>query len=195
MLEQLINQQSLYVWAKDINYRYIYVNENYAAAAGVESPRQMIGKTDDEMPWKHLAGEFQRGDYCVIKMGNRLHSLEKSDTVNGITDIIVSETQFIDKRGRVIGVMGSFVDVTGKKVIETPGYYDKSTQRYYLGVAALGNIYFTLLQFEVFKRIIEGKTAAQIAVVMGVTAKTIESHISYIKNKFGVATKSELVEI
>lgn len=157
MLEQLINQQNLYVWAKDINFRYIYVNENYAAAAGVESPKQMIGKTDDEMPWKHLAEEFKRGDHCVMKIGNRLNSLEKSDTVNGITDIIVSETQFIDKRGKVIGVMGSFVDVTGKKIVETPGYFDKATQRYYLGVYALGNIYFTMQQFEIFKHLVQGK--------------------------------------
>lgn len=195
MLEQLLNQQSLYLWAKDKNYRYIYVNENYAAAAGVESPKQMLGKTDSDMPWKHLASEFQRGDYGVMQHGNRLNSVEKSDTVNGITDILVSETQLIDKKGRIIGVMGSFADITGKKIVENPGHYDKTTQRYYLGIPQLGNIYFTLLQLEIFKHVVRGKTALQIAPLIGVKKKTIETHISYIKRKFGVSTKSELVEI
>ena len=195
MLEQLLNQQCLYLWAKDKNYRYLYVNDNYAAAAGVESPKQMIGKTDDDMPWKHLAREFQRGDYGVMQHGNRLNSVEKSDTVNGITDILVSETQLVDKKGRIIGVMGSFADITGKKIIENPGHYDDATQRYYLGIPQLGNIYFTLLQLEIFKYLVQGKTALQMSPLMGVKAKTVETHISYIKRKFGVSTKSELMDI
>ena len=195
MLEQLSNQQGLYLWAKDKNYRYIYVNDNYAAAAGVESPKQMIGKTDDDMPWKHLAREFQRGDYGVMQKGNRLNTVEKSDTVNGITDILVSESQLIDKRGRIIGVSGSFADITGRIIIENPGYFDAAMQRYYLGIAELGNIYFTVLLLKIFQYLVQGKTAQQIAPLMKAKKKTIESHISYIKRKFGVATKSELMDV
>ncbi len=195
MLEQLLNQFNLYVWAKDKSYRYIYVNENYARAAGMDSPHQMIGKTDDQMPWGDLADDFKRGDLDVLNGASRLNSMEKTDTVVGITDILVSETQFLDATGKVVGVQGSFVDMTGKQIIKTPGYYDATLQRYYLGIYELGDIYFTLLQLEIFKHFVQGKTAAHVAEIMGVSPKTIESHIIYIKRKFGVSTKSELMKI
>lgn len=194
MLEQLLNQQSLYVWAKDPNYRYIYVNENYAAAAGVESPHQMIGKTDDEMPWKHLAAEFQRGDHDVIQSGiGRLNSVEKSSTVNGITDILVSETPYIDSTGKIIGVKGSFLDITGRKLIQKPGFYDAENDRYYLGVVDLGDIYFTGREMEVFKLLMHGMSASQIAKRIGLSRKTVETYIVYIRRKFGAETKVELI--
>lgn len=195
MLEQLLNQFNLYVWAKDKSYRYIYVNENYAKAAGMDSPCQMIGKTDNQMPWRDLADEFRRGDYEVLNGASRINSPEKSSTVTGVTDILVTEMRFVDSTGEVIGVKGSFIDITGKKVVQKPGYYDPENDRYYLGVVALGDIYFTGRELEVFKHIMRGWSAAQIGRAMKLSPKTVETYIMYIKRKFGVSSKSELISL
>lgn len=77
----------------------------------------MIGKTDDQMPWRDLADDFKRGDQEVLNGSSRANSPEKTSTVNGVTDILVSEMRFVDTSGDVIGVKGSFIDITGKKLI------------------------------------------------------------------------------
>lgn len=41
MKEQVLDQLNLYIWAKDKNYRYVFCNENYAKAAGIDSPQQL----------------------------------------------------------------------------------------------------------------------------------------------------------
>lgn len=195
MLEQLLNQFNLYVWAKDKSYRYIYVNENYARAAGIDSPNQMIGKTDDEMPWREFADQIKRGDYAVLNGASRSNSHEKTSTVDGVTDILVCETHLVDGRGDAIGVKGSFIDITGKKLVEKPGYYDAANDRYYLGVPALGDIYFTARELEVFKFVMRGWPAAKIGKVMKLSPKTVETYIMYIRRKFDVSSKSELITI
>lgn len=195
MLEQLLNQFNLYVWAKDKSYRYIYVNENYAKAAGVESPSQMIGKTDDDMPWRDLADEFKKGDYDVLNGASRSNSHEKTHTVIGVTDILVSESNLVNSNGEVIGVNGSFIDITGKKIVNKPGYYDVENDRYYLGIVALGDIYLTGREFSVFKHVMRGWPAAKIGGVMKLSPKTVETYIMYIRRKFGVSSKTELMTV
>lgn len=195
MLEQLLNQFNLYIWAKDKSCRYIYVNENYAKAAGMDSPCQMIGKTDDQMPWRDMADDLKRGDHDVLNGASRTNSPEKTSTVNGVTDIMVTEMRFVDTNGDVIGVKGSFIDMTGKKLIQKPGYYDAENDRYYLCVVALGDIYFTGRELEVFKHVMRGWTAAQIGRAMKLSPKTVETYIVYIRRKFGAGTKSELITI
>ena len=59
MKEKILDQLDLYIWAKDKNYRYIYCNENYAMAAGLDSPEKIIGKSDDQLPWRKFADYFR----------------------------------------------------------------------------------------------------------------------------------------
>tara|TARA_R110000868_G_scaffold357206_1_gene618649 strand:- start:62 stop:682 length:621 start_codon:yes stop_codon:yes gene_type:complete len=195
MLEQLLNQFNLYIWAKDKSFRYIYVNENYAKAAGVDSPCQMIGKTDDQMPWRDLADDFKQGDFDVLQGSSRINAHEKTSTVNGVTDILVCEAKLIDRCGDVIGVKGSFLDITGKKIIKKSGYYDADNDRYYLGVVALGDIYLTGREMEVFKNVMRGWPAAKIGSVLKISSKTVETYIMYIRRKFGVSSKTELMTV
>lgn len=195
MNEQLLNHLNLYIWAKDKSSRYIFCNENYAAAAGADSPSQMIGKTDAEMPWRALADDFRRGDYAVIQGESRVNSVEKSDTVNGITDTLVSETQYRDSTGKCIGVIGSFLDITGKRLARKSGYFDHEQQRFYIDADGYDNTYLTVRELQVFKRLLLGWPMKQIAVLMDVSVKTIESYVIYIKRKFGVKNKADIVSV
>ena len=72
-IEQVFQQNNLYLWAKDINYRYIYCNENYARAAGLDSPHQIIGMSDEQMPWRALTNHFRKGDHEVFRGNIRVN--------------------------------------------------------------------------------------------------------------------------
>lgn len=55
------------VYWEDINGVYLGCNESMAHMAGFHSPREMIGKTDYDMPWHDQAGILCNLDKEVIK--------------------------------------------------------------------------------------------------------------------------------
>jgi DNA-binding CsgD family transcriptional regulator len=192
MKEQVLNQLNLYVWAKDKNYRYIYCNENYAKAAGIDSPNQIVGKSDDQMPWRHLADYFKVGDYGVLQGNIRTNAVETSDTINGVKDILVTENKLY-QNDKCIGIVGSFVDITGKHLINKSGHYDAINNRYYLGKEDFDDMYLTGREIMVFKRILLGYSAQQIGTSLGLSPKTIEGYIENIKNKLQAKSKGEVI--
>lgn len=193
MKEMVLDQLNLYIWAKDKNYRYIYCNENYAKAAGIESPHQIIGKTDEQMPWSHLTDYFRAGDYGVLQGVNRINSVEVSDTIDNVKDTLVTENQLLDKNDKCIGIIGSLIDITGKQLIKKAGYFDAFSNRYYLGEEDFGGTYLTMREISVFKRILLGYTAQQTASSLQISRKTIEGYIENIKYKLQAKSRGEIV--
>lgn len=192
MKEKILDQLNLYIWSKDKNFRYIYCNENYAMAAGLDSPKQIIGKSDDQLPWRKYADYFRGGDYGVLQGNIRVNVPEVSDTVNNVKDILVTENQLLNNKNECIGIVGSFIDITGKQLVKKVGHYDATTKRYYLG-DDLGNAYLTIREIEVFKRLLLGYTAKQIGEKLKLSPKTIESYIDNIRFKFQAKTKGEII--
>jgi len=108
MINQIMKCLNIYIWAKDKNYKYIYCNERFAEAAGLDSPEQIVGKSDMQLPWKKFAGYYQVDDYGVLQ-GNVPVA---TDTVTNIKEVLVSETQLFNNNKQCIGVTGSYVDIT-----------------------------------------------------------------------------------
>lgn len=192
MKEQILDQLNMFIWAKDTSFKYVYCNEHYAEAAGLDSPNQIIGKSDDQLPWRKLADYFKVGDYAVFQGLSRTNVEETTDA-NNIKDILVSETQLLDSSGKTIGLVGSFVDITGKQLVKKAGYFDKAQNRYYLGHEDFNNEYFTPREVEVFKRILLGYTAKQIGKATNLSYKTVESYISTIRLKLQASCKAEII--
>jgi len=56
------------------------------------------------------------------------------------------------------------------------------------------NTYFSKREKDVLLHLVRGKTAREISLVLGISFRTVETHISNAKNKMCVRTKSELIE-
>ena len=192
MKDQILDSLNLYIWAKDKNYKYIYCNENYARAAGLDSPEQIAGKSDDEMPWREQADFFRQGDAGVFQGKIRLNVPEVEIMIDKVADILVTENQLLNKSGKCVGLVGSYIDITGQRLIKKTGYYNDKEQRYYLG-PDLDNAHLTLREIEVFKRVLLGYSARQIAEVVGISPKTVEGHIENLRTKLQAGSKGELI--
>lgn len=58
-----------YVFWKDIHSVYLGCNNNYATLVGLQSPEDIIGKTDHDLMWLptgHTSETFQEGDKATI---------------------------------------------------------------------------------------------------------------------------------
>jgi DNA-binding CsgD family transcriptional regulator len=184
---------NIYIWAKDKNYKYIFCNEYFAEAAGLDSSEQIVGKSDIQLPWRKFAEHYQVGDYGVLQGNARINVPEVTDTVTNIKEVLVTESQLLNKNNQCIGVVGSCVDITGKQLVKKIGYYDANKKRYYFNDEGLGNLYLSAREITVFKHILLGYTARQIGEKIKISPKTVESYIETIRLKLQAKNKGEII--
>lgn len=188
-----MNIPGLYTWEKDKYFRYINCNDNYARAAGFDSPQAMIGKSDDDMPWRTLADIFRQGDQGVLdaKSPARTHVQETEIMADRVADILVTENQLLSKEGKCVGVTGYFLDITGKQLVPaTLG--DQPRYVFNLG-PQFGDQTFSSVEASVFKGILRKFESEQIASVIGISKAEVESTIKNIMLKLQCTTIGDVV--
>ncbi|MBO1254828.1 diguanylate cyclase [Alteromonas sp. 5E99-2] len=116
-LYRVLNTLPQAIFWKDKNSIYLGCNLYFAKVAGVSSPRDIVGKTDYDMPWnKEQADLFIEFDQRVIKNDQaELHIIESLIKANG--EHVWLETNKLplyDDSGNVSGVIGTFIEVTDR---------------------------------------------------------------------------------
>lgn len=109
------------VFWKDRNFNYLGCNKKFAQDAGLESPEQIIGKSDFELSWKHLAPLYRADDAAIMEANTaRLNFEEPFSRDDGAPSWVrTSKLPMLDERGEVFGIFGSFEDITDRKRTET----------------------------------------------------------------------------
>ena len=54
LLQQIIDQLPMSIFCRDSHGRYLFANREFAREAKLESPAEVVGKTDADMPWGDL---------------------------------------------------------------------------------------------------------------------------------------------
>lgn len=102
---------------KDRNSVYLGCNRQFSIAAGLDSPEDIIGKTDFDLPWKpEESAWFQQCDRQVMESGvPELGIVEPIRQADGRqywlqTNIIPLH----DSQGAVVGILGTFMEITAR---------------------------------------------------------------------------------
>jgi PAS domain S-box-containing protein len=123
LLQVLMDSSATAVFWKDRKSRYLGCNRVFAAFAGTE-PDELIGKSDRDMPWadddEFGADWFIDWDAHVAETGEpAVGIVERLRRASG--DLRWVETQKVPLRdldGEVIGILGTFEDVTERRAAE-----------------------------------------------------------------------------
>lgn len=190
---QILKHLDMFVWVKDKKYNYLFCNERFAEAAGLDSPSQIIGKSDFDLPWRRYAAYYQADDYGVLQGNVRNNVPVITETANKITEVLVSENKILNRLDKCIGVTGSCIDITGKQLVKKTGHYDTINKRYYFNDDTLGNLYLSAREITVFKHILLGYTARQTGEKLNISPKTVESHTEAIRLKLQARNKGEII--
>lgn len=119
MLQILMDSMANAVFWKDVNSCYLGCNKVFASFAGVE-PGLLIGMSDRDMPWandvEYSADWFIDWDRAVIESGEPkfgiLEQLQRADGENRWLE--TNKVPLRDLNGEVIGVLGTFEDITDR---------------------------------------------------------------------------------
>lgn len=199
MLEESIlnNLSNLNInyFEKDIRFKYTGCNDSTAEYAGLDSPQQILNKSDYDLIWKDSSAEsFRTTDEEVISGKPQINHLESIQVASGIKDFLITKTSILDDNDKVVGIIGCNICVSGFTLAKKEGYFNAEEQRLNLG-KAFGDQNLTKTQLKVFKCILHALTTPEIALYLNLSTVAVRSTIRNLKNKLQCRSKAEIVLI
>lgn len=120
-IDDLINQLPAAIFWKNTQSVFLGCNKYFADLASLSTPKEIIGKTDYDLPWGANEGDSYRKDDQEV-MFSKLPKLgiEESQTLsNGkVITLLTNKIPLFSKQKVVVGLLGIFHDITARKEME-----------------------------------------------------------------------------
>ncbi len=118
MLRLILDLVPQAIWWKDRDSKFLGCNRNFARLAGVESPSELIGKTDYDFWTKEEADFFRAVDARVMNQNRAEYGIIEPTCLHNSTTTVWLETNKMplhDAEGRVIGTLGTAQDISDRQ--------------------------------------------------------------------------------
>lgn len=121
LLQLVMDNIPQYIFWKDKNSIYLGCNINFAKIAGFDNPADIIGKSDFDLPWTKEESEHYIAYDKRIMQENvpefRIHETQQTSDGN-IIHVETNKIPLHDRHGNVMGILGTYEDITGRKLYE-----------------------------------------------------------------------------
>ncbi|MGD0762579.1 MAG: EAL domain-containing protein [Roseiarcus sp.] len=116
-LQALIDRLPDNLWVKDVDSRFVIVNQATAARIGVAGPADLIGKTDLELLPPEIAYRFYADEQKIVRSCEPMIDIEDYvfDSSGGRAWISTTKAPLRDDSGEIFGVAGVSRDITERK--------------------------------------------------------------------------------
>lgn len=116
-LERVLDSIPQAVFWKDCNGIYQGCNRNFARDAGLTSNEDIVGKCDRDLPWWDSGTEhYRQREHLILDTNTpELHIIEVQHHAEGQARWLeTSKVPLHDSTGQVIGLLGSYEDITAR---------------------------------------------------------------------------------
>jgi PAS domain S-box-containing protein len=120
MLQLVLDHIPQRIFWKDTNFKYLGCNKPFAIDAGLNEPSEIIGMDDFELSWEKTANLYRSDDIFVMQTKqSKLKYQEPEDKPDGsMMWLETNKLPLLDKNGNVIGLLGTYEDITDRKLFE-----------------------------------------------------------------------------
>ncbi len=121
LLQLILDNIPQHVFWKDRHSVYQGCNRNFALAAGLGDPKEIIGKSDQDLAWADReAAWYRQCDQEVMTSGvPRYHITESQMQSNGQEAWVdTNKIPLHDAAGNVVGLLGTYEEITERKQAE-----------------------------------------------------------------------------
>ena len=117
LLRTIIDTVPVRIFWKDRDSKYLGCNTLFAKDAGLSDQNELIGKSDFDLVWKNEAQGYIDDDKLVIDSGQEKIAYEEQQTHSdgSVIWLNTSKTPLTDEDKNVIGILGTYIDVTKQK--------------------------------------------------------------------------------
>ena len=117
-LQLVLNRLPQIIFWKDINSNFLGCDRNFAVLAGLSSPEEIVGKSDYDLPWtKEEADWYRECDRRIMDSDTPEYGIIETlvDAEGKLTWLETNKIPLHDSEGKVIGILGTFEDVTERE--------------------------------------------------------------------------------
>ncbi len=120
MLQLVLDSIPNRVFWKDLNLNYLGCNKTAARDAGLTDPSDIVGKNDYELAWRDSAPSYREDDRQVMESGVPKTNYEERQIQHDGSTLWLktSKVPLRNNDERVIGVLGTYEDITEQKKME-----------------------------------------------------------------------------
>jgi len=178
-LQQVLDNSSALVFAKDRHGRYLFVNREFEQVVGHTST-EIVGRDDEEVFPAELATRFRHNDLRVLHEKRAIEFEESGDFGAGPRTFLSSKFPLFDADGNAYAVCGIATDITDRKRLEealSSAALAVSESEGEALFRELARYLAAILQVEaVFISTVDGADAAQMQVrAMHLDGRTVEN--------------------
>ena len=121
----LLTQSNLKLFWKDKDRKFLGASKAFLDYFGFESIEDIRGKTDEDIGWHVDNFTFATDERSVLEKGARLFNVPGKVIVSGVVRPILVNKFPMYRNGKVVGLVGYFVDEISNLVSDRSGQHDK----------------------------------------------------------------------
>ena len=110
LLQNILDTTQAMLFWKDAQRRFVGVNQAFLDYYGFADQSVLLGKTDEEMGW--FSDGYQNDEWQVLRQGVTTHMVPGKCRAKGEVRDILSSKRPLYNEGKIIGLVGSFLDMT-----------------------------------------------------------------------------------
>lgn len=116
--DNIISLMPGHVYWLDRNNVFLGCNDAQAKSALLKSRKDIVGKTNYDMPWKNQADELNKLNTLVMETGIPHTAEEYAVMTNGMGIYYSQKVPLRNQKNEIIGVLGISLDITERKKME-----------------------------------------------------------------------------
>ncbi len=192
---------------KDKNSTFMYANAEYGRIIGLAHHEEAIGKTDFEMPCEtvNCASLFREQDKQVMQKAHRMRILDIHPFAgNQWKAYLFTKTPLLDVDHQIVGTIFHGADITNASIIDLGSILAKVSvedvnnillgQSSYILGNKFGEIKLSERLCDVLFYLLRGKTVKQIAILLGISHRTVDEYLEQLKARFDAQNRYELID-
>ena len=112
LLQKLLDTTQTMIFWKDVERRFVGVNQAFLDYYGFSGQEELRGKTDEDMGWHSNPDPFADDEWQVLQQGISTHLVHGKCVARGRERDIMASKRPLYSQGKIIGLVGSFIDIT-----------------------------------------------------------------------------------
>ncbi|WP_341755693.1 MULTISPECIES: LuxR C-terminal-related transcriptional regulator [unclassified Candidatus Tisiphia] len=194
-----------FVIAKDINSKYSVISKDYALLLGWKSPDHCVDLTDFDIPCEAVkaAEQFITLDQKVIDTTKAILSLYICNYSSGWKTLMSHKIPIQQEDGKITGIFGQVMDISNTNMFNWYLALNQFDKKFinsqdkpiiYILNQEHSPLPLSKKQQECVFLLLRGKSMKEIATILNLSVRTVESYFAIIKLKLGCSNKSQLIE-